>query len=168
MSIVQSLSSHTGPATMPRRSVLRIAGAGLGLGLAGLTVAACSSDDSGQSVDPLIALSRSARQDAATATAMVAKFPDRATALTQIGTERTAHADAFDTEIARAAGATTASATATAVAPEPTTTLDQLRSTLRQSQREAAGVARTLSGYRAGLTGSVGAACAAEVAVLLP
>lgn len=165
---MQSLSSHPGSAPLPRRSVLRMAGAGLGLGLAGLAVTACSPDDSAQSVDPLIALSRSARQDAATASAMATKFPDRATALTQIGTERAAHADAFDREIARAAGTTTASTTASAVAPEPTTTLDQLRATLRQSQRQASDVARDLSGYRAGLTGSVSAACAAEVAVLLP
>jgi hypothetical protein len=45
--------------------------------------------------------------------------------------------------------------------------LDQLRAELAESQRSAADSARTLSGYRAGLSASISAACATYLAVVL-
>lgn len=84
--------------------------------------------------------------------------------------ERSAHADALATEIDRVAGgagvASSTSAAATTVqAPPPT--LDELRISLTDAQRGAADSALNESGYRAGLLGSISAACAVEVSVVL-
>jgi len=155
---------------LSRRTALRVAGsAALGASALALTTA-CS--DSGQGdapaeIDALTAQSERARRDAANATAAIAVLPDRAGALGVVAAERTAHADALDAEIARAAtAAPSSSTTTTAPVPAPPT-LDQLRADLADSQKEAARLARTQSGYRAGLLGSISAACAAQQAVLL-
>lgn len=47
-------------------------------------------------------------------------------------------------------------------------TVEALRERLNRSQREAADLARTLSGYRAGLLASISASCAVQTAVMLP
>lgn len=133
-------------------------------------VAGCSSSgdaDTPAEVDALTEQARAARRDAANATATIAGRPDLAAALGVIAAERTAHADALDEEIARAASTPTSSTTATtpAAAPVP---IDQLRADLAGSQRDAGKLARTQSGYRAGLLGSISASCAAQQVVLLP
>ena len=51
--------------------------------------------------------------------------------------------------------------------PKPPPTLDELKSYLLESQRGAADSARNESGYRAGLLGSISAACAVELEVVL-
>jgi hypothetical protein len=132
------------------------------------TVAGCgaSSDEDGEP-DPLIAQAQRARTDAALAGALVAVAPERADALATIGAERTTHAEALDAEVARLAGATPTSPT-TAPLPAEAPTVELLRERLNRSQRDAADLARTLRGYRAGLLASVSAACATETAVLLP
>ena len=109
------------------------------------------------------------------AAAAIALHPDRSAALDLVRVQRTAHADALDAEIARAAGTypdgttptTSPSASAAPTAPAPPPTLDQLRAELAESQRSAADSARTLSGYRAGLSASISAACATYLAVVL-
>lgn len=181
---------HDGPVRTPpitpllsRRSAIRLAGT-VALGTAGVVLlAGCT--DSGEppepEIDPLVAQADLARRDAATAAAVAAVAPERAEALAVVGSERTAHAKALDAEIARVAGidpsaSSTPSAgrgpngpsTATpsgAAAPPPT--LDQLRGELARSQRSAADLARIQSGFRAGLLGSISAACATHTAVLL-
>lgn len=127
-------------------------------------------DDSEPEPDPLLAQAARARTDASTATALIAASPDLAAPLTTISSERTAHADALDAEVARAAGATTSdtpSSTTTAPAAEAPT-VELLRERLTQSQRSAADVGRTLQGFRAGMLASISAACAVQTAVLLP
>lgn len=175
---------HDGPVRTPpttpllsRRSVIRLAGTAA-LGTAGaVLLAGCT--DSGETsepeIDPLVAQADLARRDAATAAAVVTVAPERAEALAVVGSERTAHAEALDTEIARVAGtdpsASGTASTSTAAAPSGSAaappTLDQLRGELAQSQRSAADLARIQSGFRAGLLGSISAACATHTAVLL-
>ncbi|RVW04304.1 hypothetical protein [Rhodococcus xishaensis] len=153
-----------------RRAALRVVGsAALGASAVALTTG-CS--NSGQSdllaeIAALASQAERARRDAATATAAIARFPDRAGALDAVAAERAAHAQALDTEIARIGtpGPPTTSTDATPMTSPPT--IEQLRTDLADSQKEAAGLARTQSGYRAGLLGSISAACAAQQAVLL-
>nr|WP_246098192.1 hypothetical protein [Rhodococcus spelaei] len=159
--------------SLSRRAALRVGAAVLGLAAAGVTAGCAGSDgdDGPAEPDPLLIPANAARRDAAAATAAAALAPDRAGALAVVANERTAHADALEAEIARAAGATATSTTtgAPTTAPAaPPGTVDQLRTQLAESQRGAADLARRLDGYRAGLLGSISAAVAAQQAVLLP
>lgn len=80
-----------------------------------------------------------------------------------IADQRTAHADALDTEIARLTPPPTVSETAAAATgtaePVPAPALTDLSTALSDAGRSAADDARALSGYRAGLLGSISAAC---------
>jgi len=165
-------------ATHTRRSTFRIAGFAAVGAVAVSGLAGCSGGDDTASLeppDPLIAQADRARNDAALATAAVAAMPDRSGALNLITAERTAHADALSAEIARLVGVledgsapTTRSLTTSAPpAPVAPPSLDELRARLTESGRTAAALARSLSGYRAGLLGSISAACTTEVGVLL-
>ena len=164
---------------LSRRSTLRLVGYGA-VGVAAATaLSACSTDDGSDGsgkIDPLIAQADRARTDAAAATAAVATLPDRAPALGLIASERTEHAKALDTEIARAVGVysdgsppSADSSMSSSVTPEPIPppTLDQLRTRIADSQRGSAALATTESDYRAGLLGSISAACGVHVEVLL-
>ncbi|MDH6281833.1 hypothetical protein M2280_003055 [Prescottella agglutinans] len=155
---------------LSRRAALRVAGsAALGASALALTTG-CSdsgSADSPAEVDALTTQAERARRDAANATAAIAVLPDRAGALGVVAAERSAHADALDAEIARAATVTPSSTAPTTPPVTAPPTLEQLRADLADSQKEAARLARAQSGYRAGLLGSISAACAAQQAVLL-
>lgn len=129
-------------------------------------------------VDPLLAISAAARADAAMATQAATAAPTQAGGLATIAAERTAHADALDAEIVRAAGkliggpsltptTSLASSPTTPAAAPPVATLDRVRAALQHSQTTATELAATVADYRAGLLGSVAASCAAELAVLL-
>ena len=117
-----------------------------------------------------------AHHDAAAATAAMAVDPAAAPALQVVAAERTDHANALQAEVARAAGKypdgsipePDASTTSTATpAPSPPPDVNAVKADLAQSQRAASDLARTLSGYRAGLLGSISAACAVHQVVLL-
>lgn len=150
---------------------MKIAGAA-SIGAVAVTATACSDNGTAKTaaeVDQLITQAARARADASAASSAIALAPERVSALTTISAERKAHADALDAEIARAAGTTPSATTApssSTVAPPPTG-VDALRTTLTESARSAGDLARTVSGYRAGLLGSVSASCATQVAVLL-
>jgi hypothetical protein len=166
---------HEATHRLTRRTTLRLAGAGT-IGIAAAVAAtACDRDDTRAAPDPLIAHERAARTDAATATAAVASLPDYAGALKTVAAERGAHADALHAEIARVAGVYSDGtvptnsldpATVTPIAGTPAG-LGQLRDQISAAQRAAADTGHTLTGYRAGLLGSISAACAAQAAVLL-
>ncbi|WP_374112258.1 hypothetical protein [Rhodococcus sp. CH91] len=154
-----------------RRTLLRWSSIAVGgLGLA--TTTACGvSDDDADRPDPLESQITRARTDAAIATTLIARDPGLAGALGTIASERTAHADALEAEVARMQGATTSftpSSTTTVTPTGDAAGLEQLRERLTRSQREAADLARTLSGYRAGLLASISASCAVQTEVLLP
>ncbi|MFD6513752.1 hypothetical protein [Rhodococcus sp. NPDC060176] len=147
-------------------------GTAAALGAAAFTLSACTDDGTAEAaaeVDQLTAQAERARSDAASATAAIALAPDKSAPLTTISAERTAHALELDAEIARAAGgsATTTASPSTSAANAPTG-VDALGTSLADSARSAADLARTMSGYRAGLLGSISASCSTQVAVLLP
>ncbi len=155
---------------LSRRAALRVAGsAALGASALALTTGCADSGqaDSPAEIDALTAQAERARRDATNATAAIALLPDRAGALGVVAAERSAHADALDAEIARVATVTPSSTTSSTPPVAAPPTLDQLRADLADSQKDAARLARTQSGYRAGLLGSISAACAAQQAVLL-
>ncbi|MEV0060257.1 hypothetical protein [Nocardia sp. NPDC050718] len=170
-----------------RRSLLRLVGA-TAVGVPALSVlAACAEDDTVHAPDPLAAQEVLARADAASAQAAIALAPQAQAALTTVAAERTAHADALRTEIDRVIGVygdgtTPVHRTGEITVPGPDgalvpaatienatqpLTIAQLRDQLVRSQQSAAALARTESGYRAGLLASISAACATEAGVLL-
>lgn len=161
--------------SLSRRSVLLGAGRGLvGLTLLGAaaTAAACGSDKPVEP-DKLIAQLKLARADAEMATAAAAKGSSAlVAAFKQIALERGEHARALSEEIDRVAGAPLSSTTVTTTAadtPAPATpTRRDVVAALRHSAESAAGLAATESGYRAGLLGSIAAACTASHVVGLP
>ncbi|MFD4431843.1 hypothetical protein, partial [Nocardia sp. NPDC058497] len=193
----QSAVAHRDSAAQPaavmargawrRRSVLRLVGT-TAVGIPALTaLAACAEDDTVYAPDPLAAQEVLARADAAAAQAAIALAPRSQAALTTIATERGAHADALRTEIDRVIGVygdgtTPVHRTGEVTVPGPDgqpvpasavqtptqpLTIAQLRDQLVRSQQSAAALARTESGYRAGLLASISAACATEAGVLL-
>lgn len=153
--------------------MLRFAGGGALAVVAFGAVAGCA-DDAPVAPDPLVAQELSARSDAVAATAAIATAPDRAAALQTIATQRTAHADALRTEIDRVIGVygdgTTPSnrvPPVTPIAPPSPPSVGEIGTGLASSQKSAADLATTLSGYRAALLASISAACATHVGVLL-
>ncbi|MFI7666333.1 hypothetical protein [Nocardia sp. NPDC049526] len=169
-----------------RRTALRLAGSTTVGVLAVGAVAGCT-DKTVYQPDPLAAQENLARADAAAATAAIAVTPQRHAALTAIADERTAHADALRAEINRVIGvygdgttpthrtrevtppASGTSPAASGASGSPTTppSIDELRTRLAKSQQSAGDLARTQSGYRAGLLASISASCAAQAGVLL-
>jgi hypothetical protein len=155
---------------LSRRRVLAGAGRGmLALAFVGTAAAACGSKPSGP--DPLEAELSAARSDSelAAAAAKVAA-PAMVPALIEASAERARHATAIVEELSRAAGkptptpgAETTSPTASApAAPTPPPSVGDVVAALRRSADNAAKLAPTLSGYRAGLMGSISAACTAS------
>ena len=150
--------------------------------LLAVTVSACGSPPP-PPVDPLEAQLNLATADAATARAAATVAPpDLVAALTQVASERAEHARVLAVEIARAAGrpaptettgttgtadittSTTSTAAGTTSPPPPPTAKD-VAAALRRSADSAAQLAPTLSGYRAGLMGSIAASCTTSFTV---
>ena len=159
-----------------RRRVLLGAAA---LALLGTAAPACGSAPEAPKVDDLLAQRDLAQKDSEMAAAAAnAADPAYAPALTVVAAERAAHANALTAEIARAAGTTTPSSTATSsttptpatptpAAPTPPPSLSDVRAALRTSGDGAAQLAAKLSGYRAGLLGSIAASCTTSITVPL-
>ncbi|MFZ4373229.1 MAG: hypothetical protein ACOYO2_08345 [Mycobacterium sp.] len=160
------------PGDMPalsRRRVLLGGGRGLlALALVGTAAAACGSSGPPEP-DPLEAELAAARADSELAAAAAKVGPPAlAPALIEVSAERARHATALIEELSRAAGkptptpgaeTTSASATAQSTPPAPPPRLQDVVAALRRSGENAAKLAPTLSGYRAGLLGSIAAAC---------
>jgi hypothetical protein len=103
--------------------------------------------------------------------AATAAGPFYAPLLNVVADEREMHAKALSEEIARAAGKTAAAssppaASASAGASPPPARTDVIAA-LRESADSAAKLAADLSGYRAGLLGSIAACCTTSVTVPL-
>lgn len=148
---------------------------GAALAVLGMTGSACSSPPAPPAVDELESQLKLARRDSelATAAAAAAAQPVSA-ALTEVSSERAEHARALATEIARLAvnPASTASQTTsptptTSAAAAPPPPLSDVINSLRGSAASAGQLATTTSGYRAGLLGSIAAACTAAYSVAL-
>ena len=161
------------PGFDPIVSRRRVLVGGAALAVLGMALPACSSPPAPPAVDELEAQLTLARRDSelATAAAVGASQPVNA-ALTEVAAERTKHAQALTTEIARLAvnptstsRETTTPTTTTPAAPPPPLA-DVVRS-LRASADSARQLAGTSSGYRAGLLGSITASCTASYTVAL-
>lgn len=169
------LRSRPGPS---RRQVLAGGVRGLlALALLGSAATACAGEPPGP--DPLEAQLEAARRDSDLASAAAAgATPVVARALTVVAEERARHATALIEELARAAGRPTPTETSPEASPTTTTAaagpappppvLRDVTEALRRSAQSASELAPTLSGYRAGLMGSIAAACTACYTVGLP
>lgn len=149
---------------------------GAALAALGATAAACGKPAPPPEPDPLEAQLQLARRDAEMAAAAATSAdPFYAPVLTVVAAQRADHAKALAQEIARVAGesptsseSATATATSTTTAPAaPPPTRDDVVAAVRESADSAGALAPTLSGYRAGLLGSIAASCASSVAVPL-
>nr|WP_314144483.1 hypothetical protein [uncultured Rhodococcus sp.] len=166
------MPTPTVPFALSRRGLFRLAGVAALSAATVSGVAACSQETiSGPALDTLTAQLRAARADAADATAAATVIADYAAALGIVAAQRSEHADALATEIARATGASTDTSSVTATTtPAPTTPppdLAAVREMLTASARSAADAARNESGYRAGLLGSISASCTVSALVVL-
>jgi hypothetical protein len=145
------------------------------IALLSATAAACGEPPPPPDLDDLVAQLDRARTDSKLAGDAAAAVPkNRAAALTTVASERAAHAQALSDEIARmgepvpTSATSSSSATATATStPAPAPTAADVVAALKGSAESAAGVAAQLSGYRAGLLGSIAAACTAAYTVAL-
>ena len=153
------------PPALSRRRVLADGSRGLlALALIGTAVTACGSTGS-SGPDPLQAELSAARADSELAAAAAKSAPPGiAPALIELSAVRARHATALVEELSRAAGkpTPTSSAAATpssAAPPAPAPRPQDVIAALRRAGENAAKLAPTLSGYRAGLLGSISAAC---------
>ena len=159
------------PSAEPTVSRRRVLFGAATLALLGATAAACGSPPSPE-IDDLVAHLERARSDSQLAGAAATTAPPQlARALTAVASERSAHARALEDEITRATGETptqtqTTTTPSSAPPPKPPTTKDVIGA-LRTSAKDAGELAAHLSGYRAGLLGSIAAACAAAYTVAL-
>ncbi|TMS54017.1 hypothetical protein [Mycobacterium sp. DBP42] len=165
-------------ADISRRRVLLSAAA---LALLGTTAAACGTTTPQPEVDDLTEQWDRARADSALAADVAAAQPPQSPvnrALDAVAGDRTAHAKALSEELARITGSAPAeTATSTPRRAAETTPgtradgsaprVDDVVDALKESADSAAGLARTLSGYRAGLLGSIAASCTAAYTVAL-
>ncbi|MFN3004809.1 hypothetical protein [Mycolicibacterium wolinskyi] len=148
------------------------------LALLGASAAACGTTPPPPELADLTAQLDRARADSKLAADAAAALPPQAPAaraLTAVADERSAHAQALSDELTRMTGELPASTTAapTSASPAPTADPDQAPSVddvvdaLEQSAKSATDLAPRLSGYRAGLVGSIAASCTAAHTVAL-
>jgi hypothetical protein len=138
------------------------------LGVAG---AACGKPPPPPDLDDMVAQLDQARSDSQLASDAVATAaPPQKPALSAVAADRSKHAQALSDEIARMTGepatstsATTTTSTAQATAP----TAKDVVAALHTSADSAAALAARMSGYRAGLLGSIAASCTAAYQVAL-
>jgi hypothetical protein len=141
---------------------------GVALAVLGIAVPACTSPPAPPAVDELVSQLALARRDSELAAAAAAA------AANPVSAALSEHAQALTTEIARLAvnptstspASTSPTTTGTAAAAPPPPLADVVRS-LRASASSASQLASTSSGYRAGLLGSIAAACTASYTVAL-
>lgn len=162
---------------LSRRRALVDGGRGLlALALVGSAATACGPSKPPEP-DPLEAELQAARRDSELASTAAKNAPRAAVPfLNEIAAERARHATALVEELARAAGkptptettATTPSTPAPSEKPGPPPGVGDVAEALKKSAESAAKLVPTLSGYRAGLMGSIAAACTASFTVGLP
>lgn len=141
------------------------------LALLGTASVACGSPPPPPEVDELAAQLDRARADSRLASDAAAATPPPPTAqaLTAVASERSAHAEALSDELVRMVGkdAPTATTTSSTAQPANTPTTQDVIAALRESADAATQLAAEQSGYRAGLLGSIAAACTAAYKVAL-
>ncbi len=158
---------------------------GAALAVLGVVASACGeSPPKPPAVEELLGPLDQARRDSALASAAagaVGLAPQVAAALTVVATQRTAHARALSTEIARAAGkliSSTSETSSSSASPSPSPTepappppppppVSDVIDSLRASADSASHLVATSPGYRAGLLASIAASCTASFTVAL-
>jgi predicted small lipoprotein YifL len=138
----------------------------------GATSAACGrSSPEPPQPDPLESQLDLAQRDSQMArSAATAAGPFYAPPLNVVADERAAHAKALSQEISRVAAESTPSSTTTTpttAPPAPPPSRTDVIAALRESADSAAKLAASQSGYRAGLLGSIAAACTTSITVPL-
>jgi hypothetical protein len=155
------------PAVSRRRMLLGTAA----LAALGATAAACGKPPPPPDLDDLMAQLDMARSDSRLASdAATTANPAMRPALAAVSSERSKHAEALSDEIARMTGEPTTSSptpTTTSVQQATPPTAKDVVAALRTSADSAAKTATQLSGYRAGLLGSIAASCTAGYTVAL-
>ena len=166
----------TEPGFRPVVSRRRVLAGGAALAVLGMAVPACSSPPAPPAVDELESQLTLARRDSElAAVAAAAAEKPVSVALTEVAAERAQHAQALTTEIARLAvkptstssETTSPTTTSSPAAAAPPPSLADVVKSLRASAASASQLASTSSGYRAGLLGSIAAACTASYTVAL-
>jgi hypothetical protein len=164
------------PSPLPPVSRRRVLLGAAALAVLGTAVTACGKPAPRPDVDALVAQVDRARADSQlAATAATGAPPQIAATLTTVAAERAAHAQALSDELTRMGGpsapatstsasATTATTTTSGPPPKPPGPRDVIAA-LKQSADGAAQLAAQQSGYRAGLLGSISAACTAAFTV---
>jgi hypothetical protein len=139
------------------------------LGALGVTSAGCGKPAPPPDLDDLVAQLDFARSDSQLASDAVATAPPQLRpALSAVASDRSKHAKALSDEIARMTGEPTTSSSATTTTTQaPAPTAKDVVAALRKSADSAGQVAAQLSGYRAGLLGSIAASCTAASTVAL-
>ena len=141
------------------------------LAVVGVTGVACGKSPPPPELAELMTQLDMARSDSQLASdAAEGAKPAQRPPLAAVSSERAKHAEALSDEIARLTGepttstsATTTSTTAAASAPTAKDVVDALK----KSAESAGQLAATMSGYRAGLLGSIAASCTAAYTVAL-
>lgn len=158
------------PSPLPTISRRRVLIGAAAVAVLGTAVSACSEPAPDPDVVSLTAELDRARSDSDLATtAATTAPPGLGRILTTVAAERAAHARALTDELTRMVGtmptttpttpgASSTSPTTTSAAPVATTVTDVVTA-LKDSARSAADAAARQSGYRAGLLGSISAAC---------
>ncbi|TDO17546.1 hypothetical protein EV580_0720 [Mycobacterium sp. BK086] len=156
-----------------RRRVLVEGGRGLALlALLGAASTACGTNPPPEP-DPLEQQAELARHDSELAAAAAkAAPPALAPVLVEVAAERGQHASALDQEVARLAGKPSSTASSSTTTPSaaaaPPPSVADVVAALRSSADSATKLVPTLSGYRAGLLGSIAASCVTAYTVALP
>ncbi|HYB39314.1 MAG TPA: hypothetical protein VEF72_28720 [Mycobacterium sp.] len=160
--------------TAPAVSRRRLLAGGAALAVLGVVAPACGSPPPPPAVDDLQSQLELARHDSELAAAAATiESAQVAAALKEVVLERSRHAQALATEIDRVAGRSTTtpsgtvSSTPTSSAAAPPPSLSDVVNSLHASADSATRLAATSSGYRAGLLGSIAAACTAAHTVAL-
>jgi hypothetical protein len=162
--------------TVSRRRVL-IGAAALAL-LSGTVATSCGATTPVEDIDALVGqLDRAHGDSQLAATAAAAAPPKIAALLTVVAQQRAEHAQALTDEITRISGKAPTTSAATSPSSSPTTptsspppkppAASDVVAALEQSADGASLLATQQSGYRAGLLGSIAAACTAAATVAL-
>ena len=160
------------PSALPVVSRRRMLVGTAALAALGVTGAACGKPPPPPDLDDLMTQLDMARSDSqlASETATTAQPPMRP-ALAAVSSERSKHAEALSNEIARLTGgpvtSSSSSTTTTSAAQAAAPTMKDVIAALRESADSAGHAAAQLSGYRAGLLGSIAASCTAAYTVTL-
>ena len=156
------------PGTVATISRRRVLAGGAALALLGVAASACGTPEPPPpAIDDLVAQLDLARHDADLAAAAAAA-PTAVPALAVIAAERTRHAQALAAEIARVTGeTTTAPPTSVTGQSVPPASVSDVVTALQRAADSAGRLAAVSSGYRAGLLGSIAAACTAAGTIAL-